>query len=56
MAKEIPGQCAHEACRCDVGTNERYCSEHCAMQDAKPGEHSAEGGCNCGHPACQSDG
>lgn len=56
MAKDIPGQCAHEACRCAVGEGERYCSDHCARQDAKPGGHAADGGCNCGHPACQSDG
>ena len=55
MAKEIPGQCAHEACRCAVGQGERYCSDHCAQQDAKPGGHAADAGCNCGHPACQSE-
>ena len=56
MAKEIPGQCDHEACRCSVGANERYCGQHCEQQDGKPGSENAEGGCNCGHPACQSDG
>lgn len=55
MSKEIPGQCAHEACQCSVGEGERYCSDHCREAD-EAGATSADAGCNCGHPACQSDG
>ena len=54
MSKAIPGQCAHEACHCPVEQGQRYCSDHCAKQDAA-GDGNAEGGCNCGHPPCQVD-
>jgi len=43
--------CAHPLCKCTVPAGERYCSEHCAIEAARPSR--AEGSkCGCGHSSC----
>jgi hypothetical protein len=52
----LPGKCHHAACQCDVAEGEEFCSEHCRAMAASSTGHRPGAGCNCGHPACQSDG
>jgi len=40
-------QCAHPACRCNVGEDGKYCSPYC-----KDAGDSVEIACNCGHAGC----
>jgi hypothetical protein len=45
-------KCGHEACRCTVEGDDRFCSEHCRDHAAAPTGHG-EHACECGHPACE---
>ena len=40
-------KCAHPACRCTVGDDQRYCSQFC--EDAGD---EVDISCDCGHPGC----
>ena len=42
-------KCAHEACTCVVGEDEKYCSPQC---EAAAKEDLTDIACDCGHPAC----
>ncbi|HJU07408.1 MAG TPA: hypothetical protein VJ727_02900 [Rhodanobacteraceae bacterium] len=48
-------RCGHEGCRCEVGADKQYCSEHCrkADQNPDPADPRIQGGaCGCGHSEC----
>ncbi len=40
-------KCAHPACNCSVGKDEKYCSQYC-----KDAGSAAEISCNCAHRGC----
>jgi len=40
-------KCAHPACQCQVGANEKYCSDYC-----KDAGNTLELSCNCAHAGC----
>jgi hypothetical protein len=44
-------RCAHRLCKCTVPSGQKYCSDHCAHEAARPSR--AEGSkCGCGHAPC----
>jgi hypothetical protein len=50
-------KCQHQGCQCTEAAVERngrrYCSDHCAEQQARQRESEASGrGCECGHAEC----
>jgi hypothetical protein len=45
-------KCAHEQCKCQVASGERFCSAYC--KDAAEIEE-VELQCACEHPACALD-
>ncbi len=48
-------RCGHEGCRCEVESEQQYCSEHCrkADQNPDPADPRIQGGaCGCGHSEC----
>lgn len=47
MGVESQIKCAHPACRCDAGKDNKYCSQSC--QEAA---NLTEIACQCGHPEC----
>lgn len=40
-------KCAHPACSCPVGNDQKYCSQYC-----KDAGSTMEISCNCGHAGC----
>ena len=49
MAKEAK-KCAHPACTCQVGPDQKYCSQYC-----KDAGGTMEIACNCGHAGCSME-
>lgn len=47
---ERNNKCAHTACNCIVGEEDKYCSSYC--HDAAD---KTELSCNCGHPGCKEE-
>jgi hypothetical protein len=45
-------KCAHNQCRCQIPSSEKYCSDYCA-DAAKVGDIEIE--CDCKHSACELD-
>jgi hypothetical protein len=41
-------KCAHPACNCTVGEDDKYCTQYC-----KDAGDEVEIACDCGHPACE---
>jgi hypothetical protein len=44
-------RCAHGLCKCTVPSGERYCSEHCEREAARP-SHAEGSRCGCAHAPC----
>jgi hypothetical protein len=51
MAGSVVKKCAHPSCRCQVGSDGKYCSELCR----NAGADETEIGCDCGHPDCANN-
>jgi hypothetical protein len=45
-------KCAHDQCKCEVSSTERFCSDYC--KDAAEIEE-VELQCACGHAPCELD-
>jgi hypothetical protein len=46
---ESKSKCAHEACECEVGFGQQYCSDYCSEADELD---EVELQCDCGHAPC----
>lgn len=45
-------KCAHEQCRCEVPSGQKYCGDYCSGAEKI---HEIELQCDCGHSACALD-
>ena len=47
-------KCAHEACKCMVPADQKFCSDYCgARDDAETASLQGNDGCKCGHSGCE---